>query len=174
MRELQGEGVATLNKVGLNKPNGRRPSKSKHKKSIKKGKKKTKDSSIKITGKDIPLVINPAVDNLSFDDCLVIRNRGVSVPKGTPTYSGTKRKHLEQRKIVLTSSEDDIQVISSMLASPKTRRVTGSMVKEKCLDSQKKCHPSWWMIVLMNHSMNLYHISLGIMIAFSLQGICHL
>ena len=149
MRELQGEWAPTVNIVGLNKPQGQRPSKSKQKKTIKKGKKKTKASSIKIIGKDIPLVINPPADNLSYDDCLVIRNRGVSVPKETPTYSSTKRKCMVGRKIVLTLFEDDVQVISSTQDSPETRRVTRSMVKEKGHDAQKEMSP-----ILVDDSSN--------------------
>ena len=118
MRELQEKGTATTNKVEVKKSKGKRLSKSKQKKSTKQGKKKTKPPSIKIAKKGTSPILNSTVDTFCYDDCLVIKNQGVLASDGIPTYSGTKRKRIARKKVVLTSFEDDDHIISSTQASP--------------------------------------------------------
>ena len=48
---------------------------------------------------------------------------------------------MAKRQIVLTSSEDDIQVGSSTQASLETKWVTRSMVNKKGTDTQKEMSP---------------------------------
>ena len=95
------------------------------------GKKKAKSPSTKIVDIGTPTVLHSPIDTISYDDELVIKNRGVVSSKGLPMHSGTKRKQIARKKVMVTSSEDDVYIISSTQTSPENKRVTRSMVKEK-------------------------------------------
>jgi len=77
----------------------------------------------------------------SSDDGLIIKNWGVLASDGLPIYYGTKRKHIARKKVVLTSSEDDVHIISSTQTSPENKRITRSMVKEKGTEVPKEMSP---------------------------------
>ena len=98
---------------GLSKSKKDKKLTKKGKKSTTKGKKKTKSASTKIADKGTPSVLHFPVDTFRYDDDLVIKNWGVLASDGLPIHSGTKRKRIARKKVILTSSQDDVHIISS-------------------------------------------------------------
>lgn len=149
-RELQEKETASTNKVEMEKSKDERSSNSKQgKKLTKKGKKlatrgknKTKSPSTKIVDTSTPLVLHYPADTFSSDDGLVIKNRGVLSLEGLPIHFGTKRKQIARNKVVVTSSEDDVYIISSTQTSPENKKIKRSMVKGKDIEVRKEMSPT--------------------------------
>ena len=113
----------------------------KGKKSATKGKKKTKSASTKIADTGTPSVVHSPTYMFSSNDGILIKSRGVLASDGLPIHSSIKRKRIARKKVVVTSSEDDVHIISSTQTSPENKRIARSTVKEKDTEVQKEMSP---------------------------------
>ena len=123
--------VEKLKDKDLSKPKQGKKVIKRVKKVIKRSKKKAKTPPTKTAETGTPIVLPSPVDPISYDIELVIKNRGVLDSKGLYVHSGTKRKQIAKKKVVVTSSEEDVYIISSTQNSLVNKRVTRSMLKEK-------------------------------------------
>ena len=78
-----------------------------------------------------PTVLPSPVEPISSDFEILIKNRGVLASKWLLAHSGTKRKRFARKKVVVTSFEYDVYIISSTKTSLVNKSVTRSMLKEK-------------------------------------------